>query len=189
LWWFWGPDHQIIAAGFEAETGKTVATGFDAKPDKTVQVILRPNHWQTIGLGFEAQPRNSCSSSPRAQCRPHTAPPNLSITQPLSTWHVQPFPILYIMSPTPATILMTARHATPTTCTPWDKQTRFSKWNNDKDKTAKPSRIQIQTSPSQRLITIKPRNWPLGFSEVLISHHRWAKMKLLLWLIHHDTLS
>jgi hypothetical protein len=25
-------------------------------------------------------------------------------------------------------------------------------------------RIQIQTSPSQWLITIKPRNWPLGFS-------------------------
>jgi hypothetical protein len=26
------------------------------------------------------------------------------------------------------------------------------------------SRIQIQTLPSQWLITIKPRNWPLGFS-------------------------
>jgi hypothetical protein len=26
------------------------------------------------------------------------------------------------------------------------------------------SRIQIQTSPSQWLITIKPMNWPLGFS-------------------------
>jgi hypothetical protein len=26
------------------------------------------------------------------------------------------------------------------------------------------SRIQIQTSPSEWLITIKPRNWPLGFS-------------------------
>jgi hypothetical protein len=26
------------------------------------------------------------------------------------------------------------------------------------------SQIQIQTSPSQWLITIKPKNWPLGFS-------------------------
>jgi hypothetical protein len=33
-----------------------------------------------------------------------------------------------------------------------------------KDKTNKMSRIRIQTSPSQWFITIKPRNWPLGFS-------------------------
>jgi hypothetical protein len=33
-----------------------------------------------------------------------------------------------------------------------------------KVKQMKPSRIRIQTSPSQRLITIKPRNWQLGFS-------------------------
>jgi hypothetical protein len=34
----------------------------------------------------------------------------------------------------------------------------------DKGKTTEMSRIQIQTSPSQWLITIKPRNWPLRFS-------------------------
>jgi hypothetical protein len=33
-----------------------------------------------------------------------------------------------------------------------------------KEKKMKLSRIQIQTSPSQWLITIKPMNWPLGFS-------------------------
>jgi hypothetical protein len=82
-WWFWGPNHQTRAAGFEAKPGetvatsfeakleKTVATGFEAKPletvttgfeaksAKTIQVVLRPNYSQIVDLGFEAQPRNS----------------------------------------------------------------------------------------------------------------------------------
>jgi hypothetical protein len=29
-------------------------------------------------------------------------------------------------------ILVAARHAAPATCTSWDKQTRFSKWNKGK---------------------------------------------------------
>jgi hypothetical protein len=65
---FKAPNHQTVAAGFEAQTGKpsttlvlmlnqeTVATGFEAKPEKTittgfeaklektVPVVLRPNH-------------------------------------------------------------------------------------------------------------------------------------------------
>jgi hypothetical protein len=117
--WFWGPNHQTKAAGFEAKPGETIATGFEAKPAKTVAtgfeakppktvatgfeakptktitvgfeakppetvstgfeaklltnrrhqfwgtnwwetipVVLRPNHWQTVDLGFKAQPRN-----------------------------------------------------------------------------------------------------------------------------------
>jgi hypothetical protein len=36
--------------------------------------------------------------------------------------------------------------------------------NKDKGKITEMSRIRIQTSASQWLITIKPRNWPLGFS-------------------------
>jgi hypothetical protein len=79
--WFWGSTKKLIA-GFEAKPGetvatsfeaklkKTVATGFEAKPTKTViagfkaklleivRVVLRPNHSQTVDLGFEAQPRN-----------------------------------------------------------------------------------------------------------------------------------
>jgi hypothetical protein len=39
------------------------------------------------------------------------------------------------MSPTPATILVAARHAAPATCTLRDKQTRFSKQNKGKRKT------------------------------------------------------
>jgi hypothetical protein len=43
-------------------------------------------------------------------------------------------PVLCIRSP-PATILIATCHAAPTTCTPPDKQMRFSKQNKDKGKT------------------------------------------------------
>jgi hypothetical protein len=43
-------------------------------------------------------------------------------------------PVLCTRSPTPATVLITTRHAAPATCTPWDTQTWFSKWNKDKRK-------------------------------------------------------
>jgi hypothetical protein len=52
---------ETVTTSFDAKLEKTVATGFEAKPVKTVRVVLRPNHSQTIDLGFEAQPRNSCS--------------------------------------------------------------------------------------------------------------------------------
>jgi hypothetical protein len=96
---------------------------------------LRSNHSQTVDLGFEAQPRNPRSSSPRARCRSHTAPPNLSIARPPSTRPVRPSPILFTRSPTPTTILVAAHHAAPATCTPRDKQTQFSKRNKGKRKT------------------------------------------------------
>jgi hypothetical protein len=129
------PNHlQTVAAGFKAKPLETIVTGFEAKPVKTVWVVLRPNHSQTVDLGFEAQPRNTRSSSPRARCRPHTAPPDLSIAWPSSTRPVRPSPILCTRSHTPAMILVPALHAAPATCTPWDKQTRFFKRNKGKRK-------------------------------------------------------
>jgi hypothetical protein len=73
--WFWDPTQQ------------------------TVTVILRsksPNwscwFWglnrQTIDLGFDAQPRNSHSSSPCARYRSHTTSPDLPIVRPPNTWTV-----------------------------------------------------------------------------------------------------
>jgi hypothetical protein len=137
---------------------KTVATGFEAKLEKIITIGFEAKSEKTIDLGFEAQPRNSCPSSPRARYRPHTALPDLSIVQPPSTQPVRPSPVLCTRSPTLAMSLIAARHATPTTCIPRDKQTRFSTRNKDKGKTTEMSRIQIQTSPSQGLILIKPRN-------------------------------
>jgi hypothetical protein len=52
---------KTAATGFEAKLAKTVAAGFEAKPVKTVLLVLRPNHSQTVDLGFEAQPRNPSS--------------------------------------------------------------------------------------------------------------------------------
>jgi hypothetical protein len=151
---------ETIAVGFEAKPLETVAIGFEVKPVKTIRVVLRPNHSQTIDLSFKAQPRNPRSSSPRAHCRPHTAPPDLSIARLTSTRPVRPSLVLCTRSPTPAMILISARHAAPATCTLRDKQTWFSKWNKykRKEKQNKLSRIRIQTSPSQWLNTIKPRN-------------------------------
>jgi hypothetical protein len=46
---------ETIAASFEAKPPETVTTGFEAKQVKIVRVILRPNHSQTVAIGFEAQ--------------------------------------------------------------------------------------------------------------------------------------
>jgi hypothetical protein len=139
---------KTVATGFEAKLLETVTTGFEAKPVKTVQVVLRPNHSQTVDHGFEAQPRNTHSSFPRAWCRPHMTPPDLLTARPPSTRPVRPSLVLCIRSPTPTTILVAARHATPATCTPWDKQTWFSEWNKDKRKT-KRTYLRFEFKPCQ----------------------------------------
>jgi hypothetical protein len=60
-WWFYGSNHQIAPVGFEAQTGKPV------------------------DLSFEAELRNSLSSSPCARCRLHITSSDLSIIRPPST--------------------------------------------------------------------------------------------------------
>jgi hypothetical protein len=173
--WFWSPNYQTVVTGFEAQIEKPsttlvlrlnqeIHTGFEAKPEETVTTGFEAKLEKTVDLDFEAESKNPRSSSPRAQCRPHMTPPDLSIIRPLSTRPVRSSPVLCIRSPTSAMILIAVRHVAPATCTPRDKQTWFSKWNKDKGKTNKPSWIWIQTSPIQWLITIKSRNWPLGFS-------------------------
>jgi hypothetical protein len=49
---------ETVATGFEAKPSETVTTDFEVKPVKTIRVVLRPNHSQTVDLGFKAQPRN-----------------------------------------------------------------------------------------------------------------------------------
>jgi hypothetical protein len=167
--WFWGQTKKSTI-GFEAKPGEAVATNFEVKLKKTVPlvlrpkhwqtvpVVLRPNHWQTIELGFEAQPRNLRLSSSHARCRSHIVSPDLSIVWPPSTQHVRLFLVLCTRSHTSATILIAVRQAAPATYTPWDKQTWFSTWYKDERKTTEMYWIQIQTSRSQWLITLKPRN-------------------------------
>jgi hypothetical protein len=82
--WFCGSTKKPTT-GFEAKPGETIATSFKVKLEKTVRLVSRPNHSQTVDLGFEAQPRNLRSLSPRARCTPHTVPPDLSTARPPST--------------------------------------------------------------------------------------------------------
>jgi hypothetical protein len=125
-------NHQTVAAGFEAKTRKPSTTLVLRLNQETVQVVLGLNHSQTVDLGVEAQPRNPRSSSTCARCRPHTAPPDLLIARPPSTRPMRPSLVLCTRSPIPIMILVAARHATPATCTPRDKQTRFSERKKDK---------------------------------------------------------
>jgi hypothetical protein len=46
-------------------------------------------------------------------------------------------------------IIIAARHAAPATCTPRDKQTRFSKQNKDKRKTKQNLSYQLAVKPRQ----------------------------------------
>jgi hypothetical protein len=78
---------------------------------------------------------------------------------------VRPFPVLYTRSPTPAIILIAACHAAPATCTPQDKQMRFSNRYKDKGKTIK---------------TVLNSNSNLGKS---MTHHNQTK-ELTTWFLN-----
>jgi hypothetical protein len=113
-----------------------------------------------------------------------TWPPDSLTTEYLiCAW---PSPVFCTRSPTPVIILVTARHVAPATCTPRDKQTRFSTWNKTKGKTTEMSRIRIQTPAYQWLITIKQRNWPLGFSSILTLALSWKKTEWSAWLVQRS---
>jgi hypothetical protein len=156
---FEAKQEKTIVAGFKAKPLETVTTDFEAKLAKTVRVVLRPNHSQTIDLGFEAQPRNPCSSSPRARCHPISRLPGYRVPDLCDhPWSSAPgllllprFSSLHAMPHLPPAHHETSKRDSPNK-------------TKGKEKQNEQSRIQIQTSPSQWLITIKPRNWPLGFS-------------------------
>jgi hypothetical protein len=75
---FCGPNHQTAATGSEAQTEKPV------------------------DLGFEAEPKNPCSLSLSAWCRPHTTLPDLLIVRLPSTRPVLDHP----RSSTPSLLLL-----------------------------------------------------------------------------------
>jgi hypothetical protein len=121
---------------------------FEAQITKPELPVLRPKPGNPPPPGFVAQPRNPRSKSPCARCRSHTALPDLSTAWPPSTRPVRPSPVLCTRSPTPATVLVAARHASPATCTPRDKQTRFSERNKGKRKT-KQNYLGFEFKPRQ----------------------------------------
>jgi hypothetical protein len=139
--WFWDPKQETVAVilrpislnqscQFWGPNRETWATGFEAKPGEIVLVVLRPNHWQTIDLAFEAKPRNSRSSSPCAWYRLHTMSPDLLIVQPPSTRHVLDHPrssapgllLLLRSSSLPAISHLSPTHRETSQCNSPDKQ-------------------------------------------------------------------
>jgi hypothetical protein len=117
-------------------------------------VILRPNHWQPVNLDFEAQPRNSCSSSPRAWCRPHTASPDLSIVWPPSTWPMPDHPWFSA----PGLLLLPW-------CSSLPAMPHLSHAHHETSKHNSPYEIKIKVKLWKPLgFKFKPRYWPHGFS-------------------------
>jgi hypothetical protein len=85
--WFWGPNQETVA------------------------VVLRPNHWQTVAIGFEAKPENPhFSSPPCVRCGSHTVLPDLLIIQPSSTQLVPDHP----QSSAPSLLLLPRSSSLPT---------------------------------------------------------------------------
>jgi hypothetical protein len=122
---FFVPNHQTAATGFEAQTGKP------------------------IDLGFVAEPRNPRSASPCAQCRPHTASPDISIVQPPSTRHV----LDHVQSSTPSLLLLPRSSSLPAMSHLSPTHPKTSKCDSpyeiEWDRITETSRIRIQTTASQ----------------------------------------
>jgi hypothetical protein len=119
---FEASNHQTKAAGFEAHTGKPSTT-----------LVLRLNQETRA-------PSLQVPGGDRTRRHPTARPP--------STRPVRPSTVLCTRSPTPVIVLIAARHAAPATCTPRDKQTRFSERNKDKRKT-KQSYPEFKFKPRQ----------------------------------------
>jgi hypothetical protein len=80
---------------------------------------------------------------------------------PTCAW---PSLILCTRSPTPAMILVAAHHAAPVSCTPQEKQVRFSTWTKIKVKPPKLPGFKFKPKRVDYSSQIKPRYWPLDFS-------------------------
>jgi hypothetical protein len=145
-WWFWSPNHQTVAADFEAQTRKPVL------------VVLRSNNWQTIDLSFESKLRNPCSSSPCARCKPHRVSLDLSIIRPSCTWPVLDYP----RSSAPGLLLMLRSSSLPAMSHLSPAHYKTSKCHSltridNKGRTTETSWIQIQTKATQLLITYQTK--------------------------------
>jgi hypothetical protein len=152
---FWGPNQQTRASGFGAKPQKTVATGFEVKLGETVNPC------------FEAKPRNLCSSSPRVWCRLHTTSPNLSIIWPPSTR-----PVLdHLRSSAPSLKLLARSSSLPAMLhlSPTHHETSKHISPHEIDSRVEPPKFpEFKFKPRQVNYSsqIKPRYWPLGFSQV-----------------------
>jgi hypothetical protein len=181
---------KTVATSFEAKLEKTVATGFEAKPAKTVATSFEAKLEKTVATGFEANQRKPSEwfwgqtthkpLSSVLRLNQETCPPHLHVHGADHTWchptsrspgNRVPDLCDHPRSSAPGLLLLprsSSLHAMPH-LPPAHHETRKRDSPNEtkikeKQNKTKLSWIRIQTSPSQWLITIKARNWPLGFS-------------------------
>jgi hypothetical protein len=156
---------KIVATGSEANQRKPSRWFWGQTTDKPSQWFWCQNTHKpsTVVLRLNQKthaPRLHVHSADRAGCHPssrssgHRVPdlcdyPRSSVTGLLLLPRSSSLPAMPHLSPAHHKI---SKHDSP-------NETKI------KVKPSKLSRIQIQTSASQWLIIIKPRNWPLGFSE------------------------
>jgi lipid II:glycine glycyltransferase (peptidoglycan interpeptide bridge formation enzyme) len=98
---------------------------------------------------------------------------------------VRPFLVLCTRSPTPATILVTARHAAPATCTSQDKQTRFFKRNKEKVKQPKcprfkfkPRQVNDSSQTNQETDHLVSQNQNLPYTESSYNNSYQESLKI-----------
>jgi hypothetical protein len=147
--WFW------------SQTIRTVVTDFEVKSGEIVE------------LGFEPKPRNLRSSSPYARCRSHTASLDLSIIWLPSTRSV----LDHSRSSAPSllllprfSLLLAMLHLSPThheTSKHVSPHETYSRVEPPKFAGFKFKLRQVNYSSQ-----IKPRYWPLGFSERVCGYRR-----------------
>jgi hypothetical protein len=153
---------------FWGQTTRTVATSFEAK--------LR----ETVDLGFWAEPRNTCSSSPYAWCRPHTMSPDLSIIrQP----HTQPV-LDHPRSSAPSLLLLSRSSSLPTMphLSPTHHETRKRVSPHETDSRVEPPKFPgFKFKPSQLLITNQTKILNIWFLNV-------ACLSLVVTLFYNQVL-
>jgi hypothetical protein len=172
--WFWGSTKKLTT-GFEAKPGETIATSFKIKLEKTIATGFeakqrKPSEWfwgqtthksSTLVLRLNQETRASrlhVHGADHTRCHPTTRLPAHRVPDlcdhprssasglVLLSWSSS----LHVMPHLPPAHHKTSKHNSP-------NETMIKKQNEL-------SQIRIQSSSNQWLITIKLRNWPLGFS-------------------------
>jgi hypothetical protein len=181
---------EIVATGFEAKSEKTIATDFEAKPEKTVATGFEAKPKKIDATGFEAKPEKTvyhrfwCQTTGKPstlvlRLNQETCAPRLLVhggadcTQRHQTsWssgyrvpdlcdHPRSSAPILLLLPCSSSLL-----AMPHLPSVHHEASKRDSPNEAKImvKPPKMSQIQIQTSSSQWLKIIKPKNWALGFS-------------------------
>jgi hypothetical protein len=143
---------KTIATGFEAKPLETVTTGFEAKPVKTVGVVLRSttHELSTLILRLNQEtraPRLHVHNADRILRHPTSRSPGHRV--PDLCDHPRSSALGLLLVPWSSSL-----HAMP----------HLPPGHHEISKHNSPNETKIKEKQNKPFRTIKPRNWPLGFS-------------------------